>query len=188
MPVRYLKCSLRYKVELTVALVQSTIKTGITKGEHERFLEQFRYLIIASQLLVEQSRPARRKTNESLPEVDHVFPSQQRSDFDALTIHGVLATAVSSFLVAWAFHWVRSSTTDSARTLSTKILSILLLVCGLVLGFCSYAWRYRSQRLRRNVIDAVSSLIAESHTLDGLISTALTLVQEIEVVARGYEM
>jgi hypothetical protein len=161
---------------------------GITKGEHERFLEQFRYLIIASQLLDEQARPARRKTNRSLPEVDLTFRSQQRSDSDALTIHGVLATAVSSFLVAWAFHWVRSSTTDSARTLSTKIFAVIVLAVALVLVFRSYTWRYRSQRLRRNVIDGVSSLIAESHTLDGLNSTALTLIQEIEVVARGYEM
>jgi hypothetical protein len=161
---------------------------GITKGEHERFLEQFRYLIIASQLLDEQARPVRRKTNLSLSEVDHAFRSQQRSDSDALTIHGVLATAVSSFLVAWAFHWVRSSTTDSARALSTKILAVIILAVALVLVFRSYTWRYRSQQLRRDVIDAVSSLIAESHTLDGLTSTALTLIQEIEVVARGYEM
>ena len=169
-------------------MVQSTIKTGITKGEHERFLEQFRYLIIASQLLVEESKPARRKTNKSSHDVDPVFRIQKRPDFDALNLHGVLATAVSSFLVAWGLHWVRSSTTDSARSLSTKILLVLSLVCALVLGFCSYTWRYRSQRLRRSVIDAVSSLIAESHALDGLTSTALTLIQEIEVVARGYEM
>jgi Mysoin-binding motif of peroxisomes len=169
-------------------MLQSTIKTGITKGEHARFLEQFRYLIIASQLLVEQSRPVRRKTNRALPEVDHVFQSQQRSDSDVLTIHGVLATAVSSFLIAWAFHWVRSSTTHSARTLSTEILAVLVLIVALVVGFRSYTWRNRSQRLRRNVIDAVSSLVAQSHTLDGLTSTALTLIQEIEVVARGYEM
>jgi hypothetical protein len=91
-------------------------------------------------------------------------------------------------MVAWTFHWVRSSTTDSGRTLTTKILVVLVLICALVLGFYSYTWRYRSQHLRRNVIDAVSSLIAESHTLDGLTTTAVTLIQEIEVVARGYEM
>jgi hypothetical protein len=169
-------------------MIQSTIKTGITKGEHERFLEQFRYLIIASQLLVEQSRPARGKTNHSLRQVDHVFRTQQKSDSDALTIHGVIATAISSFLIAWAFHWVRSSATQSARTLWMKIFAVLFLIIALVVGFRSYMWRYRSQRLRRDVIDAVSSLISESHTLDGLTSTAVTLIQEIEVVARGYEM
>jgi Mysoin-binding motif of peroxisomes len=68
------------------------------------------------------------------------------------------------------------------------MLVVLVLICALVLGFYSYTWRYRSQQLRRNVIDAVSSLIAESHTLDGLTTAAVTLIQEIEVVARGYEM
>ena len=169
-------------------MAQSTIKTGITKGEHGRFLEQLRYLIIASQLLDGQSRPARRRTTKSFPEVDTVFRTLPGPDFDALTIHGVFATTFFSFSVAWAFHWVRSSATDSARTLSTKILSASLLLCVLVLSLCTYTWRYRSQRLRRNVIDAVSSLISESQTLDGLTSSALTLVQEIEVVARGYEM
>lgn len=168
--------------------MQSTIKTGITKGEHERFVEQFRYLIIASQLLDEQSRPARRKQHQSLSHVDHVFRSHQRSDSEALTIHGVLVTAVSSFLVAWTFHWVRSSTSHSARAVTRRMVAVLVLVVVLVVGFRSYAWRYRSQRLRRNVIEAVSALIAESHVLEGLSSTALTLIQEIEVVARGYEM
>lgn len=69
-----------------------------------------------------------------------------------------------------------------------KILAVLFLIIVLVVGFRSYMWRYRSQRLRRDVIDAVSSLISESHTLDGLTSTAVTLIQEIEVVASGYEM
>lgn len=145
-------------------------------------------MIIASQLLVEPSRPARQKTDKPCHDVDPTFGTKQISDFDALTIPGVLATALSSFLVAWAFHWLRSSTTDSARTLSTKILAVLVLIGVIALAFCSYIWRHRSQRLRRNVLDAVSSLIAESHTLDGLTSTALTLIQEIEVVARGYEM
>jgi hypothetical protein len=160
----------------------------MTKGEHERFLEQFRYLIIASQLLVEQSRPTRGKMNKSFLEAGNVSSSQHSTDLNTLTLHGVLVTAISSFMVAWTFHWLRSSTTDSGRTLTTKILVVLMLVCALVLGFYSYTWRYRSQQLRRNVIDAVSSLIAESHTLDGLTTTAVTLIQEIEVVARGYEM
>ena len=73
--------------------------------------------------------------------------------------------------------------------INERLLSTLFWVnCALVLGFYSYTWRYRSQQLRRNVIDAVSSLIAEAHTLDGLTTTAVTLIQEIEVVARGYEM
>ena len=169
-------------------MAQSTFKTGITKGEHERFLEQFRYLIVASQLLDEQSRPARQKTQKSFPEVDTVFRTPHGPDFDALTIHGVLATAIASFLIAWAFHWVRSSTTDSAQALSTKLVSVLLLICALLLSFFTYTWRYRSQSLRRNIIEAVSSLISESQILDGLTSSALILVQEIEVVARGYEM
>ena len=169
-------------------MAQSTIKARITKAEHERFLEQFRYLIIASQRLVEQSRPARAHANHSLRQVDHDFRSQQRSDSDALTVHGVVATAVSSFLIAWAFHWVRSSATRSARALFAKILAVLSLIVALVVGFRSYMGRYRSQRLRRDVVDAVSSLISESHTLDGLTSTAVTLIQEIEIVARGYEM
>jgi len=130
----------------------------------------------------------RGKPNKSFLGVGNVSPGHHNTDLDTLTLHGVLATAISSFIVAWTFHWVRSSTTDSGRTLTTKILVVLVLICALVLGFYSYTWRYRSQQLRRNVIDAVSSLIAESHTLDGLTTTAVTLIQEIEVVARGYEM
>src|SRR4051812_31501945 len=125
-------------------MAQSTIRTGITKGEHERFLEQFRYLIIASQLLTQESKPAPQKTNKSSNDIDPGFRNQQRPDPGVLNLHGVLASAVSSFLVALALHWLRSSTTDSARALSTKILVVLLLACALGLGFCSYAWRYRS--------------------------------------------
>ena len=137
---------------------------------------------------MEDSKPARHAANGSPHEAGVVHSHQSKRDFDILSIYGVLATAISSFLVAWALHWVRSSATRSARIFSTKIILVLFLGSALVSGFYGYMWRYRSQRLRRNVIDAVSSLIADSHALDRLTSTALTLIQEIEVVARGYEL
>ena len=65
---------------------------------------------------------------------------------------------------------------------------VLMLIYVLFVVIRSYTWRSRSKRLRRDVIDAVSAMVAESHTFDEVTSTALSLVQEIEVVARGYEM
>ncbi len=91
-------------------------------------------------------------------------------------------------MVAWGFHGIRSSTKDSLISQFTRACTVLMLVYVLFVVLRSYTWRSRSKRLRRDVIDAVSALVAESQASDELTSTALSLIQEIEVVARGYEM
>ena len=62
------------------------------------------------------------------------------------------------------------------------------LVLFLAIGLLSYAWRKRSRNIRLDTLDKVSTLVAELQTFDGVANTALTLVQEVEVVARGYRV
>ena len=163
----------------------SAIKTGITRGENDRFLDQLRYLIIASQLLVEQSIVARRKAT---PSWTGNGPRQSNAGIVTFSVNGVVLTAASSFVIAWALSKVRAST---ARSVVLQCLSsglILLLLGGLLLVLRSYAWRHRSKRIRREVVNDVSALIAESQCFDNAIAAGVTFVQEIEVVARGYEI
>lgn len=164
------------------------MKTGITSGENDRFLERYRYLIIASQLLVEQSRPAPQRRNRSFTETHSDTATHHKPDFHNLTLNGALITAAASFVVAWGFHAVRSSTADSILSQLVRVCMMTILVYALFVGLRSYTWRNRSQNLRRGVIEAVSTLVAESHVFDNVTSTALTLMQEIEVVARGYDI
>ena len=163
----------------------SAIKTGITRGENNRFLDQLRYLIIASQLLVEQSRPTRRKATPSWPGDE---PRQSNAEIVTFSVNGVVLTAASSFVIAWALSETRASTSHSLFLQCLSSGLILLLLAGLLLVLRSYAWRHRSKRIRQEVVNDVSALIAEAQSFDDAVAAGVTFVQEIEVVARGYEI
>src|SRR5262249_17250278 len=62
------------------------------------------------------------------------------------------------------------------------------LVLGAVLFITlrTIVWRDGSQRLQRNIIDAVLQMITTTHSLDSLSRATFTMIQELEIVARGY--
>lgn len=129
-----------------------------------------------------------RKRTEPFRPTHPGIPTQEKADYNVLTLNGVLLTAISSFILAWGLHGIRSSTKASILTQLTRVCTVLVLIYVLFVVLRSYTWRSRSKRLRQDVIESVSALVSESHALDALVVTALSLVQEIEVVARGYEM
>jgi Mysoin-binding motif of peroxisomes len=65
---------------------------------------------------------------------------------------------------------------------------ILVLVFVVAIVVCGYAIRKTSQRVRHVAVEALSGLIAQSHTFDTVARSGLNLVQEVEIVSRGYEM
>ena len=168
--------------------MQAAIHSGVDRTQNGRFLEQLRYSIIASQLLIEQSRPVHHRAhsnpNGHLPH--HVDP--QSFQGTAVSPKGATISGLSSFVVAWAFHSIRNQVVESSWSQGTKLGYITLLLLTVATALFGYFWRKRTQRIHHDAIDSMSTLVAESHVFDELISTSLTLIQEIEVVARGYEL
>jgi hypothetical protein len=67
------------------------------------------------------------------------------------------------------------------------VFSITLIAIAVV-GIHGYARRKALQRVRHEAMDALSNLLSHYHRFDHRARSALSLIQEIEVVSRGYDM
>ena len=165
--------------------MQSTLKTGILRREHDQFLERYRYLIIASQLLDEETRPANGNAIPSLSRRND-SDSSQSTGLSGVSLLGTLVTGTASFTVAWTYSWARSLAAQNIRSCLLIFFIALGVATVLFVTLRTIVWRDSSQRLQRNVVDAVSQMITNAHSLDSLSRTAFTMIQEMEIVARGY--
>ena len=55
-------------------------------------------------------------------------------------------------------------------------------------GTYAYARKKTSRRVRQVAMGALSDLMTQSHALDKVVRSAVGLIQEVEIVSRGYEM
>lgn len=92
---------------------------------------------------------------------------------------GVLAVAI---ILSWVV-----GTGPSYVTKKRLIFLICLACCGVVLGkvYMKRQWlRYR----RDQALSEVGTFVSTAHEFDAVGSAALALIQEVELVSRGYRM
>jgi hypothetical protein len=103
---------------------------------------------------------------------------------NSFSLQGAAATTAISFSAALTLHWAREQ--SSIHWLNVCILLALALI--VVIGIYGYARRKTSQRTGQAAMGALSDLITQSRAMDSVVRSALGLIQEVEIVSRGYEM
>lgn len=155
----------------------------IGRGDNERFLEQFGYVIVASQLLNEHSAP-------SYSSAADVVSAAQPSDLPSLSttfgLYGALVTATTSFLIAYLLHWGRSKTGFGLDPRRVGILLVLVPVLGI--SFYTFAKRQWLKYLRHQAVEAAGTFIGNAQGFDSAASASVVFIQEVELVSRGYRM
>ena len=151
-----------------------------------QFLEQFRYTIVASQLLNEHSNPiVYRQQSNVVPPDESSHDCNQENNF-AASVSGLLWTLLAAFTLVLATQWM------STRVLATfTVPQILLLLIGfaaVALVAYSYSRRQWLNRIRTQAIKNASKFTGEMQQFDAAASAGLTMVQEVELVSRGYQM
>lgn len=158
------------------------VASSIDRADNHKFLEKFRYTIVASQLLSGQSIVAQ-----------HHFDTQPREDnADAAektvtpTSTGIAITATGALLVAWIISWVYYGG-YSQLTKKRVVVAAVILVAG---GLSSHVLLRQQwlRYLREQALAGVKTFIARSQDFDSASSAALSLIQEVELVSRGYKM
>ncbi|KAK5053211.1 hypothetical protein LTR84_002185 [Exophiala bonariae] len=143
---------------------------------NEEFLERFRYLIVASQLLSNDPKPRRQRPNE------------QTIDPPPLSIKGVLISAGLSFSIAWFLHTLRRQQRGQTSFPLSQLLAYATLLCGGCIIFIYFARRQYLEFVRQSAGSILGKLILTSHDIDGVANEGLRFAQEVEVVSRGYEI
>ena len=148
--------------------------TWLSDSSEQRFLERFRYTIVGSQLLSEESGPR-----------SHA-PDEDGSTAIAFTLRGAITIAVLPFLFVWLFSWL---STRSISAASQSEIGLYCFVAGaLVFAAALTARRQYLRFVRYTALSAAADLIRISQDFDRTTGSALRYIQEIEVVARGYEL
>lgn len=151
------------------------------RADNAKFLEKFRYTIIASQLLSGHSVAARRQVG-----TDALGAIAEQSNQSLLSSEGIAASIFGALALAVVLSWVFGQS-QSYVTRKRLIFLVILLVAFVILGqvYMRRQWlRYR----REQSLSEMSIFVATSYDFDSATEATLALVQEVELVSRGYRM
>ncbi|PMD40150.1 hypothetical protein L207DRAFT_428475 [Hyaloscypha variabilis F] len=171
----------------TVAAIHNTcskaVNSRLGRADNVRFLEHFRYTIVASQLLNAHSylgQAVHSQSRDSSLRTPHAqLPA-------AFTLTGAGATALLAFAMAWLIHWTRGG--GDSVTGKGRVLVFLAVMVALIVVVHAYIRRRWLQYLRQQTLVEISEFVGAAHDFDAAAAGALTLVQEVELVSRGYRL
>ena len=161
--------------------MQAAVAASLDRGDTAKFLEQFRYVIVASQLLNGHSL-----LGISQPAPAALQPVAHQQDTYLRSVEGIFASVFGALSVAIILSWILGNA-PAYVTRKRLILLAVLLVAGVLLGkvYMRRQWlRYR----RQQSLDEITAFVANSQDFDSVAGAALALVQEVELVSRGYRM
>lgn len=160
----------------------AVVAASIDRADNARFLEKFRYTIVASQLLSGHSilGPHQPPTtsNDAAAENGYVGPTY--------STEGILASVLAALALAVVLSWVLGSA-PTYVTRKRLVFLVVLIAASVVLGqvYMRRQWlRYR----RDQSLQEVASFVSASQDFDSVSGAALSLIQEVELVSRGYRM
>ncbi|SPJ78000.1 uncharacterized protein FTOL_06389 [Fusarium torulosum] len=155
----------------------AVVAASIDRADNAKFLEQFRYTIIASQLLSGHSGLGQSQLGNNAP------ISLTTEDESLLSTEGIVASILAALAVAVVLSWVLGSGVTKKRL----VFLVLLCAAAVLLGqvYMKRQWlRYR----RSQSLSEITSFIEHSHNFDSVSGAALSLIQEVELVSRGYRL
>lgn len=163
----------------------TAVNSRIGRSDNARFLEHFRYVVVASQLLNEYLDQG------SLPPVVPSHGLDGASDSTSMpsmatSVYGATATAICAFALVYLIHWARSGR-DGATSKGRLALVLVLFVVVAFVGY-GYIRRQWLKFLRHSAVAEVTALTANWQAFEVSASSALSLIQEVELVSKGYRL
>jgi hypothetical protein len=153
----------------------------IDRADNLKFIEQFRYTIVASQLLSGHSIAGQHTYHnrpKETPEAAH--------DAGLATSNGLIATAAAALVMAWMVRWVYSG--GYAHLTKKRVVFSAVVLVAVAVVSQAYVRQQWLRYLRNQALNEVTTFISRSQDFDSASSAALSLIQEVELVARGYRM
>ncbi|PNS20432.1 hypothetical protein CAC42_5882 [Sphaceloma murrayae] len=142
------------------------------------FLEHFRYIIIASQLLDENPDHAALQASRGAEAEERTDRLRPRG---SSTAGGAIVSAAVAFILVAMFKAAASGYLSPSR-----VAVVMFLVCTLLVSRKLYSRYRRSSAIRQGAVEAASSLTIALQAFELVTISSLTLVQEVELVAKGY--
>ena len=103
-----------------------------------------------------------------------------------LTSAGALTTAALALALAWIIKWFAEGG-FSAFT-KKRVPFVVVLAAVAVFVFQAYMRRQWLRHVRDQASAEVTNFVSRAQDLDGATSAAVPLIQEVELVSRGYRL
>ena len=101
-------------------------------------------------------------------------------------MNGALASIITALVVACIISWLAGD--GYAHITATRLVAALV-VLGIALAVAQVYFRTQWLRYRREqALSEVAAYVHDSQEFDSAASAALGLIQEVELVSRGYRM
>ena len=166
-------------------MLQQALTSQLRSSRHEKFLEQLRYTVVASQLLSDHSNVAGYNPQLTFQRSQSIA-SQPRGREEDYTISGLLATIGAAFSLVWSARWAGRAVYYHSNVWSIT-LSLSFLVSLSVGAYTLFRRQWRHY-IRNQALETASSMVTNAQASDGATSAAITLIQEVELVSRGYKI
>ena len=163
----------------------SAVNSRLGRADNARFLEHFRYIIVASQLLNEYLDQGALPPTAPDRGVDGASDSSTMTSVTT-SLYGATATAVVAFALVYLIHWARNGR-DGSINMSRFALVLVIFIITALIGY-GYIRRQWLKFLRRSAVVQVTALTANWQAFEVSASSALSLVQEVELVSKGYRL
>lgn len=154
----------------------------IDPADNSKFLEQFRYSIVASQLLGSHAvlgppTSPTSGTNGARPNGRSLEP---------ISTTGVLLAIAGACAIALFSSWLYQG---GISAFTRKRTAFMFMFAGIVvILLVTHAKRQRLRYLRDQVLSEASAFISMSQDFDSATAAAIALIQEVELVSRGYRL
>lgn len=167
-------------------MTKSAIHGRLGWNKNAGFLEQFRYIIVASQLLNEHSQPATYK-RQSPPPPPGDWPLKSEQECGSkLSPVGLAVTGATAIALAYLIKRLQGvKVSDYGITTIGIVASLIVLMATLLYYYARHQWLHY---LRARSMENATLLTNNAQNFDAAASAAFTLIQEVELVSRGYNM
>lgn len=161
----------------------AAVVASIDRADNSKFLERFRYTIIASQLLSGTSILGHRPAAPNIPHAAQNIAKHQ----SILSTEGMLASILGALAIAVILSWSLGNGPPSYVTRKRLAFIVALMAASSFLGQI-YMRRQWLRRRREQSLAEITTFVSKSNDFDRASEATLSLVQEVELVSRGYRI
>ncbi|KAI9845802.1 MAG: hypothetical protein M1837_004482 [Sclerophora amabilis] len=156
------------------------VNSRLGRSDNASFLEQFRYIIIASQLLnIDSNAPYHSLSNE----IEQPTPAAPATH---LSLVGAVATGIVAFALVYVLQWARrNGPSHLGKGRATIAASLIAIATAVLYAYFRRKWL---TYIRQHAVDSASRFVTDSQNLDAAASASIALIQEVELISRGYRL
>ncbi|KAL2885411.1 proliferating cell nuclear antigen [Ceratocystis lukuohia] len=168
------------------ATYSEAVSAHIGRADNANFLEKFRYTIVASQLLSGHSI-----LGQSIPYVpklssETALGPNNTAAYDDTLVKTSILPVIGAITIAFLIPWLASG---GAGALSKRRIFLIALIITAAALISPVYFKQQYLKLRRDqALVEVSNFVTHAQSFDSASGAAIALIQEVELVSRGYRL